>query len=107
MTEITCSAPECTRKVYAKGLCNKHYNQLRTHGELTPELEREEYSSGGKVCKEHGCVGIVVAKGMCRAHYQQQYRMSEHDNQIEDKMKESEPAKPKRRRVVRRRRRLA
>lgn len=107
MTDKTCKAAECPRDVYAKGYCNLHYNQIRTHGRLTPELERREYTSGDQECTENGCPGVVVAKGLCRAHYQQQYRMAEHDDQIEANMVEKPKPKPKtatkrRRRVVRR-----
>jgi len=109
MTDNLCTAPGCPRKVYAKKLCNLHYNQVRTHGRLTPELERAEYSSDDQECSENGCPGLVIAKGLCRAHYQQQYRMSEYDDQIEaDTVKKAEvhtlnTTPPPRRRVVRRR----
>lgn len=69
-----CNVEYCERKLYAKGLCNLHYNQLRTHGKLTPELERAEYVAGGRICAENGCDKPAIGKGLCRTHYQYQYR---------------------------------
>lgn len=100
-----CKAEGCDRKVYAKGCCNKHYNQLRTYGELRPDLERAEYSSGASECSEYGCHAKVVAKGLCNTHYQQVRRAAAQADQIEANMEPipiPKPA-PKRRRAVRRR----
>jgi len=95
-----CSAPNCPNKVYAKGYCNKHYNQIRIHGKLTPDVERAEYSTADTTCSEAMCPGIVVAKGLCMTHYQALRRATLIDKQVERK----EPAPvPVRRRVVRRR----
>lgn len=32
MADITCSVPDCDRRVYCKGWCEPHYRQWRTHG---------------------------------------------------------------------------
>jgi len=95
-----CTAPNCTGVVYAKGYCNKHYNQLRIHGKLTPDMERAEYSSEDSECSEAMCQGVVVAKGLCMAHYQALRRATMLSNQVEVATNKVVPV---RRRVVRRR----
>ena len=92
-----CKAPGCDKPVYAKGYCNKHYNQIRVHGKLRPDLERTRYDDGDRTCSEEGCEGEVIAKGLCMAHYQQYRRAKEMEKQI------VEDTPPVRRRVVRRR----
>jgi len=98
-----CEAPDCSRTQYAKGYCNKHYNQIRSRGKLTPELERAEYTNGDTLCSEHGCPGSVVAKGLCMTHYQQQRRAQAYESQIEDSLEPIRVEKVRKRRAVRRR----
>jgi len=94
----TCNAPSCPKKVYAKGYCNKHYNQIRIHGELTPDVERAEYTAADTTCSELMCPGIVVAKGLCMTHYQALRRAT----LIEEQVEMTRPVPVRRRRVVRR-----
>lgn len=37
---MTCSAPGCNGRLFATGLCQKHYARLRRHGELEPNIRR-------------------------------------------------------------------
>ena len=55
--EITCDLVECGSKLYARGLCSKHYQAARARGEF------------GKTCTELWCEGGVVARGLCSHHY--------------------------------------
>ena len=36
-----CRAPDCEEDALYKGCCTKHYWQVKRHGRLTPELERD------------------------------------------------------------------
>lgn len=107
----------CGTEAYAKGYCNKHYNQIRIHGRLRPDLERGSYSSEERECSVDGCYGVVVAKGLCMTHYQQQRRANSNADQIESELSgmpspinlaptpiiDVSPTPPVVRRVVRRR----
>lgn len=62
-----CEAPNCGRLAVARGYCSKHYYQVRTHGGLTPDLERK----GKIICKSPGCHEETHARGYCSKHYQQ------------------------------------
>jgi hypothetical protein len=63
-----CNAPYCTRESKSKGLCNRHYLQLRRHGRLTPELE---YGRRLPECQAPDCDQHDHAKGYCPKHYRQ------------------------------------
>jgi hypothetical protein len=63
----TCAAPGCGRPTQARGYCARHYHQVRRHGHLTPERERE--TNGPGVCTEPGCDRKAIAKGLCGPHY--------------------------------------
>lgn len=67
---------QCSEKVYARGLCNKHYRQWyynQTH-------ERKTVKSDGSAivhsltCKVAGCGEPYCAKGYCYRHYHEAYR---------------------------------
>lgn len=47
----------CWGDVYAREMCNRHYQAARARGEF------------GKTCTELGCEGGVVARGLCSHHY--------------------------------------
>ena len=38
--QIECRAPECDEDALYKGYCTKHYWQVKRHGKLKPETER-------------------------------------------------------------------
>jgi hypothetical protein len=70
---VTCEAEECTRRSRVKGLCPRHYQQLRRHGCLRPETEHGQYKP---TCSMKGCKGKTVARGYCRKHYMSQHYMA-------------------------------
>lgn len=63
-----CSAPNCDKYARTSGMCPRHYQQVRRHGRLTPELE---YQSRGNQCDAKDCEELPVASGHCARHYQQ------------------------------------
>ena len=36
-----CTIENCNNKIFAKGLCSKHYNQIRRHGKILEQTSRE------------------------------------------------------------------
>ncbi len=58
MTERVCTVDGCGRKHKARGLCQTHYDQLRTAG-LVNEA----------VCTIEGCERALRCKGLCFMHY--------------------------------------
>ena len=62
-----CLVDDCPDEHYVKGYCEKHDTQIKKHGRLTPELERERH----KGCLTPECPGKHYAKGYCRKHYRQ------------------------------------
>lgn len=51
MTKIRiCSIPDCGNKISAKGLCNKHYKSLLTHGD--PNYQSRTPNNSGKIFVE-------------------------------------------------------
>jgi len=50
---------KCLAKVWAKGLCKRHYNRARAHGEF-----------GGDICSVRRCKRLVLSRGLCSMHYQ-------------------------------------
>lgn len=61
----TCSVENCNGKVVARGLCSRHYKQLRRYGKvtITETLIRSDH------CLVDGCEGEVYARGYCEPHY--------------------------------------
>lgn len=59
-----CTAPECGRPHFAKGLCQRHY--------------QAQYRKHGPKCKRRGCRTPSFAKGLCVRHYQAAYRAALH-----------------------------
>jgi hypothetical protein len=57
-----CEAPDCERKVYARGLCGRHYKQWQRHGVVQPDHEPP-------TCSVPGCGRKAVTRGWCHGHY--------------------------------------
>jgi len=62
-----CKAEGCKKKAYCAGYCPQHYQQMRFHGKLTPELERHQ-SPDGK-CELEGCERKHFMRGLCQKHH--------------------------------------
>lgn len=62
-----CSVPNCTKRHYAKNLCNMHYMRLRTTGAVGA-AEPSRFISDG-YCSIEGCNKPHLAKGLCIKHY--------------------------------------
>ena len=63
MTEVKrCIAPECPSPVLAKGMCNRHYKQMATHGHFIEGRQRH-------YCLVEGCGRGAHGHGMCSTHY--------------------------------------
>ena len=71
MDEI-CRVSNCDNPSGKKGLCTKHYQWLRRHGELAIN-ESETLTIKVSQCSLDGCDRNVVSIGLCSAHYQRQY----------------------------------
>jgi hypothetical protein len=65
---LPCRAKGCDKLQFSRGYCRKHYEQLRKHGRLTPELERRQHDP---CCGAEGCEETQVARGYCKRHYGQ------------------------------------
>lgn len=63
-----CTFPECNRVHAAKGLCSRHYQQLRSKKPLQP-LRNKPRDRGQ--CDFTGCEKIAVNKGLCQGHARQ------------------------------------
>lgn len=95
---MKCTIEGCeTTKTIARGLCSKHYSQLRRSQGLRgdrpctkrkcprpqetkglcskhyAELRTKEGLPGGKKCKETGCPRPAVSNEVCFGHYQRNY----------------------------------
>lgn len=75
MKHKICSVEGCDNPIRARGLCGKHYERLRAHGDVTVDNR-----SGTKVprcnCSVAGCSRIAVYKPelLCNVHYLRRYR---------------------------------
>lgn len=59
-----CGVPECERPLYARDLCNVHYNRMRRTGALqTTRPQRQRY------CMREGCGSIPFLSGLCHRHW--------------------------------------
>jgi hypothetical protein len=67
MTDKTCSVDDCEKKLYAKGLCNMHYNRQKRTG----SVEGRKVQSN---CDFPGCDRGHYGKGLCEGHYTQHIR---------------------------------
>lgn len=78
MDKKICSVAECTTKVRAKGLCGRHYERMRAHGDTTTDNR----ATGPKRCIIEGCTGTVVGRGWCSNHYSRWWRHGDTDSLI-------------------------
>lgn len=73
MSEPTCSVPDCGRPVRTRGLCNSHYQRLKTLGDVQadkPIRGRRPNVVPGTTCSVDDCDRKVAAHGWCMMHYQ-------------------------------------
>ena len=68
----TCTAPNCNSTCVAKGLCSRHYQQMRRNGRFIPERAYRRALS--PLYSVTDCNAPHVAKGHCARHYQQMRR---------------------------------
>ena len=61
-TSSRCGADECEGAVYARGLCGRHYKQLRRHGAVSADV-------APTACAVPGCGRRAVTRGWCHGHY--------------------------------------
>lgn len=57
----------CEKEVYAKGVCKKHYEQIRRKG----FIYETNWARRSPACTVEGCENLQKAKGYCDRHYQQ------------------------------------
>ena len=57
-----CEAPDCDRKTYARGLCARHYKQVRRHGAVQQDRPAAP-------CTVPACGRTAVTRGWCHGHY--------------------------------------
>lgn len=62
-----CGAKGCERRASVSGHCRRHARQVRKHGMLMPQLEREIGKYAHCTVKE--CKAPHRAKGLCGPHY--------------------------------------
>lgn len=63
-----CSVDDCGRKVYARRVCNPHYQRLMAGASLEPPLRRFDPERG---CSAPGCTRPHGQNGLCQAHNKQ------------------------------------
>lgn len=64
----------CDREVFAKKMCKKHYQQIRSHGKILTKEEERERKNKPEKCSEEGCEELNFSKGYCQKHYMRKYR---------------------------------
>jgi hypothetical protein len=72
-----CTVPNCQNKIKATGLCAKHYERLRVHGDVNAR-----FPNAYKLCTIQGCLNSSVAKGLCQMHYARNFRHGSTDSLI-------------------------
>ena len=65
-----CSVGACDKAQIAKGLCFRHYQQIRRYGRLIPERERAYGRTG---CRVSDCAERHSSRGFCKRHYMSEY----------------------------------
>lgn len=89
----TCSAGDCDREIWARGLCGAHYvrdylraqsdRPIRKRGPRAPRVRAE--------CSAPDCDRKVQASGLCGAHYARQYYDVPMDQPIRRRRRKGEP----------------
>lgn len=69
MGNRTCSVNGCEREHYARGMCNPHYQRVRTSGTLDGDALPPLSAGERRTCSVLDCNLPHWAKGMCRRHY--------------------------------------
>ena len=77
MTQRTCSIDGCDGKHLARGLCSKHYQQLKHSGDFTPHKPDPT-----RPCSVDGCTNYGHLKGMCEKHYHRMRRHGTTDDSV-------------------------
>lgn len=62
-----CSVPGCDKERYANGVCQPHYDRMRTRG--TYDDPEGLVFNQGRECSVVGCDRTEHTKGMCEPHY--------------------------------------
>jgi hypothetical protein len=71
--DLICNVGECNNRTYGRGYCKKHYNALRSAGDV------EIWRGTPPECSEEDCSGIAVVRGYCNAHYQRHVQLGDLD----------------------------
>lgn len=65
-----CTVTGCQAAERAKGLCNKHYLRVWSHGSTeSRSVSGRLRDAGITTCSEQGCERQIKTKGMCYNHY--------------------------------------
>lgn len=66
-----CEVDGCDRKVYAKGLCSRHYQKLRKYGNPTEDRTGNigQYERPDRRCSLDGCDRKHYGNGYCERHW--------------------------------------
>jgi hypothetical protein len=60
-------------QIRAQGLCSKHYERLRVHGDVT--VDKRSGSKKPKIpCSVYGCEKHGISRSMCAMHYGRWFR---------------------------------
>ena len=70
---LKCSVNLCDKKAVCKGMCAKHYQQIKLRGSI---IEKDYVFVDG-LCKIVGCGKKMFAKGYCQNHYIEKHRKEE------------------------------
>lgn len=65
MNDRTCYGNECENRATRKGLCGKHYDRMRKHGD--PDYVAPKHVQ--RVCSVPGCEKPYNSNGLCMLHY--------------------------------------
>ena len=70
-----CQVEDCKGDVKARGYCQKHYQQVRTHGQVLPSSRKKlccRMKDRPAHCLAPGCETVKLqARWLCVRHYQQ------------------------------------
>lgn len=62
-----CTQPDCDAPVIAKGLCGKHYQRWKKHGD--PQATLTPARGVFVACSAGDCSRKAAVRGLCRTHY--------------------------------------